>query len=143
MKDLTERALVRTGGQPVRANEFAAGAREVIAAFYRREFLRASRSPGGRGAVGRHAPLELLRNGLEMLILPGFLWVPQLESRRYFRWLREKTERLRRGVIDHLELELAMSVAAGPGDAGERSRAWVEGMKAIHAAFGGSLIGER
>lgn len=127
---------VRAGGTPASYRGFAATVREVLAAFYRREFLKASRRNTGGGREARPGLGGLIRTALEVLMLPGFLWAPQLGSRDYFRRLGRRAEGLRRRLIGHLELDLARSVARGSYDNEERSRRWIAGMREIRSAFG-------
>jgi hypothetical protein len=132
MDDL-RKGNVRPGGAPLTAGEFAGTAREILAAFYRREFLKTARAtPGGRPPLGRLG--GLLRNAIELFLLPGAPWAPQIGTRGYYRTLEERASVLRRALADHLELRLARAVAGAPADS--RRDEWVRGMREIRAAFG-------
>ena len=89
------------------------------------------------GYIARARIDELLKTAGEFAVLPAYFLAPQAASAAYLEKLRARAERLRGGLVDALELDLAKSLASEDLGAEERSRRLVAGLRELEAAFGG------
>ena len=128
----------RPGGHPRTRTEFAATTREVLGAFYRREFLKTVRAGTFSAYVARATLEELVRTAGEILIIPAYFISPRAGTEAYFDRLEASAERLRVRLKDFLELELVREIAAEDLANRERERRFVAGVRELDAAFGGA-----
>jgi predicted metal-dependent phosphoesterase TrpH len=126
---------VRPGGDVTTPAKFAATSREVLSAFYRRELMKLVRKGSVKSFFARSSLVDVLRTTVQVAILPGLLWVPQIKTRHYMAGLRAKAIVLRTKLIDYLSLELAQELIVEDIPDEERRSRWISRTQELMSSF--------
>ncbi|MBI4617480.1 MAG: PHP domain-containing protein [Planctomycetes bacterium] len=126
---------VRAGGEYGSVRRFEATIRDLIRGFYRKEIEKVRSAESLGEYLARARLQDLLRNAVEIFILPHLLWLPRTGSIRHMREMQQTAIRLEREFLDYLLARETDRILRSDATPAARREEWSRAVRRIHEAF--------
>ncbi len=127
---------VEAGGEHGSVLRFETTIKDLIRNFYRKEIDKIRRADTIGDYILKASISDLVRNLIELYILPHLIWLPRASSIRHMREMQETAITLEREFVDYLMAKETRRLVEEGGPPDALATAWGAAVKRIFDAFG-------